>query len=326
MGIPDRIRNKVAKLLDCSTDNIAHATSVTDTINLLANGFPFQDEDIVVTFKGDYPSNVLPWMLPAKKWGLKHVMLENPLPDADWLRENLPIKTKLLDISHVAFDTGRKVDLVSIGKLCAERDIIFVVDATQSFGGMPITKEELSYIDVLACSCYKWLLGPYGSSFAYYSDRMIELIGSKSGNWITSPNSKHVWNLLDYTTESLPGARKFDRGQTPNMLINAALEGSLEVLSKIGLDYIQENNQKLRNFFMDNLPYNKFSLVTPKDRSMVGNIVSIQAKSGDSLQLEAELKHYNIDVSVREGKLRLSFHLFNTQKQLETLIKVLDKH
>lgn len=321
MGIPDRMRWQIASLLKCDSYHIAHSTSVTDTISLVANHYPFEPTDRVVCFKGDYPSNVIPWMRQKERGRLELSVLECPLPTSDWLKENLPKDTRVLNLSHVAFDTGRRVNLIDLGKFCHERNIIFIVDATQSFGGVQISPKELSYIDVLACSAYKWLLGPYGSSFAYYSNHMIDLIKAPTGNWINSPNSKQVWSLTNYTTDNLPGAKKFDRGQGPNMLINAALEGSLEVLSEVGLENIEQHNRELVQFFLEHYPKDRFELKTP--REALGNILSLQAKDADSLNLESDLKYYNIDVSVREGKLRVSLHLFNTISQVETLIRVL---
>jgi selenocysteine lyase/cysteine desulfurase len=46
--------------------------------------------------------------------------------------------------------------------------------------------------------------------------------------------------------------------------------------------------------------------------------------TGDSVAVEAEFKKRNIDVSVRQGNIRLSFHIFNTKKQVEELIKGMD--
>jgi selenocysteine lyase/cysteine desulfurase len=222
----------------------------------------------------------------------------------------------------VTFDTGKKQNLIEIGKLCKERDILFVVDATQALGGMPITAEELKYIDVLACSSYKWILGPYGHAFGYFSKRAQELIDHSSANWILSPNSKVVYSLLDYTTETLPGARKYDRGQAANPLTNACLEASLDFLNTIGLDNVQKHNAEIRDYFLENYPKKKFGLITPNDN--MANIVCMKANGIDSIQLERELKHNNVDISVRQGNLRLSFHIFNTKEQVDTLIKALD--
>ncbi len=56
----------------------------------------------------------------------------------------------------------------------------------------------------------------------------------------------------------------------------------------------------------------------------MGNIVCMKAKGIDSIQLERELKHNNVDISVRQGNLRLAFHIFNTKDQVDTLVRALD--
>ncbi len=322
MGIPDRIRTQIAKLLQVSPDNIALQSSTTDVISIVANGYKLKSDEAVTTLNKEYPSNVLPWMLLKKNTGINLNMLETTMPTAEWLADNLPKNTKIFNISFVTFDTGKKIDLISIGKLMKERDIFFIVDATQALGGMPITEEELQYIDVLSCSCYKWLLGPYGTAFAYFSDEAIKKIEHKTGNWINSINSKNVYDLLNYTLETLPGARKFDRGQAPNMLANACLEASLELLNFIGLDEIEKHNHEIRNHFLDIFPKKKYELITPKEH--MANIVCLKVKNLDPVELERELKHNLIDVSVRQGNIRLSFHLFNTKNQVDTLAQTLD--
>ncbi len=325
MGISERIRVKIAKLLNVDPMHITHSTSSSDVINIIANGFPFKKGDRVAAINKDYPSNILPWMLAEKNHGIvfEKIDLEGELlPTASWLEKKLAPDTKIFNMSWVTFDTGKKMDLIAIGKMLKNRGIMFVVDATQALGGMPITSEELSYIDVLTCSSYKWMLGPYGHAFAYFSKDAFEKIHHNNGNWILSPNSKVVYNLLDYTIETLPGARKYDRGQASNFLISACLEGALDFFDRVGLKNIEEHNIKVRNFFLDNFPKNKFNLVTPMEH--MGNIVCVRSKGEDSIQLERELKAQNVDVSVRQGNVRISFHVFNTISQTEKLIKALD--
>ncbi len=322
MGIPDKIRKSLAKLIKTNPNNIALQSSSSDIISIVANGFDFGSNGAAAFMKGDYPSDALPWLLAKENRGIEVHTLEHALPTAQWLEKNLPSNTKVFNISHVTFDTGKKIDLKEIGKLMQERGILFVVDATQSLGGMAISEEELSYIDVLSCSCYKWLLGPYGSAFGYFSPRAQKLIKHRVGNWIASINSKNVYNLLDYTTKTLPGARKFDRGQAPNMLVNACLEASLDLIDYIGLETIQEFNAGLRDHFLENFPRKKYELITPETH--MGNIICIKSNNIDSVKLERELKHNLIDVSVRQGNIRLSFHFFNTIEQVNTLIDTLD--
>lgn len=325
MGISEKIRVSFAKLLNVSPDTITHSTSSSDIINIVANGFIFKPNDLVVAINKDYPSNVLPWMLAQRhgKFSFQLLDLENEvLPTAKWLEKKLPANTRIFNMSYVTFDTGKKMDLVSIGKLLKSRGIFFVVDATQSLGGMEITAEELSYIDVLTCSSYKWMLGPYGHAFGYFNQAAQDQIYHLNANWILSPNSKNVYNLLDYTTDTLPGARQYDRGQAANLLCSGCLQGSLGFLNEIGLKRIQEYNEIIRDFFLENFPKNKYSLITPREH--MGNIVCLKSKNADSIALEYELKKRNIDVSVRQGNIRLSFHVFNTKEQVCELISALD--
>jgi len=325
IGIPERLRLDLAGLVGCSEDQIFHSTSSSDVFNIVANGYPFKSGDVVCSIDKDYPSNVLPWMRAVETRGINFKLLElgkEIVPTAKWLAQVLPKECKIFDCSWISFDTGKRINIIEIGKLCRERGILFLLDATQAFGGMPITTEELSYVDIMACSSYKWMLGPYGHAFGYLSKEAIDLIQHTSGNWIVSPNSKVVYNLLDYTTETLPGARKFDRGQAPNMLTNSALEAGVEFLQEVGLDNVKEHNESLRNRFLENYPKKKFQLITPTDH--MGNILALKAVAADPIDLERELKYRNIDVSVRQGNVRLSFHIFNTPAQVDKLVEGLD--
>lgn len=325
MGIPERIRKEIARLLDVSPDNIMHSTSTGDIINTIANGYEFKKGDIVCAIDKDYPSNVLPWMVCAERKGIDFKLLslgDEVVPTAEWLRANLPAGTKIFDMSYITFDTGKMMDIISIGKVLKEKGILFVLDATQALGGMEITKEEFEYIDVLACSSYKWMLGPYGHAFGYFSDKAIELIKASTGNWVVSPNSKVVYSLLDYTTETLPGARKYDRGQTANPLTMACLEASLDFLNEITLPVVREHNKNIRDYFLANYPHDKYELITPKEN--MGNIVCLKSKGIDPIELERELKYNNVDVSVRQGNVRLAFHIFNTEDQVDKLIDALN--
>ena len=326
MSISEKLRVKFAELIKVSPDTITHSTSSSDVINIIANGYTFEKGDRVAAIDKDYPSNILPWMLAERhnKFSFDKISLGTEIvPTPEWLERNLKPQTKIFNMSYVTFDTGKKMDLVSIGKYLKSKNILFVVDATQALGGMEITQEELSYIDVLTCSSYKWMLGPYGHAFAYFNQRAQDSISHLNANWILSPNSKQVYNLLDYTTETLPGARQYDRGQAANLLCSGCLEGSLSFLQEVGLEKIREHNLEVRDYFLEIYPKTKYNLVTPLEH--MGNIVCLKASNqGDSIALEAELKKRNIDVSVRQGNMRLSFHVFNTKSQVEELVKGMD--
>ena len=327
-SVPETIRQKIAQLIGCSGKSVALTTSTTDLISLVANGYPWQKGDQICAIHGDYPSNILPWMRAQEKRNFELNLLKleegQQVPAAEWVAQHLPSQCKIFNISWVAFETGKRVDIEAIGKICQERGIFFVVDATQALGGMNITPEQLKQIDVLTCSTYKWMLGPYGTAFAYFSPQAIDKIHPYNGNWLTARYSNEVQKLLNYTVETLEGACKFDRGQAPNMLANASLMGSLELLQEIGLSRIQAHNQELSSYFLEHYPREKFKLITPREPEHRANIVCLEMKQGNPFDLEEKLKRENIDISVRQGNLRLSFHLFNNKDQVNKLMETLE--
>ena len=323
LSIPERVRVQMGHLLGVSPDHITHSTSVCDLMSMVGGGYPLVKNDLVCSIQGEYPSNILPWMRLAETRGILFKALDPrgvPVITDEWLKKYLPSETKIFIISLVTFDTGRKIDLVSLGKYLNKKGIFFVVDASQAFGSMPVRPREIELIDVLAFASYKWLLGPYGHAFGYFSQLGLDKIEHGGGNWIVSASFKGIGNLLDYTTETLSGARKYDRGQTPNMLAMSCLEAALSFLNEQGLDNIEKHNSSIRDYFLDNYPRKKYTLVTPP--SHMGHIVCLRASSS-SETLEGELKKRNIDVSVREGNIRLSFHIFNTTQDVDTLIEAL---
>ena len=320
----DDIREKIARVLKCPSDCIAHGTSVSDFNNLIAQGYPFKKDDLVCAIDKEYPSNILPWMLAEKRNILKFKLLDlqEPYPTVEWLDQNLPDNTKVFVVSYVSFETGKAIDVSAIGEYLQQRNIFFILDATQALGGIGIKKSELLLVDILLCSSYKWMLGPYGHAFAYFSPQAQGLVEYTNATWTKSPNSQRADSLLDYTIETLPGARKYDRGQVANMLPLSSLDGSLDLINELGLDRIEEHNKNIRNYFLDNVSFKKIKLITPRDA--MANILCFYVPGVDSLLLAKKLKEINIDISVREGNIRLSFHLFNTKDQIDKLLEFIN--
>ena len=325
---PEKSRELYAKLLGTEANNIFHACSVSDINNLIAQSYPFENGDIITVINKDYPSNVLPFMLKSERSSNVSVEMlnlnEQIVPTPEWLEQNMSPKTKIFCSSWVTFDTGKKIDAISIGKYLKSKGIFFVLDVTQAFGGLSIPKELLEVVDAISCASYKWLLGPYGHAFGYISAEAQKILQHPNANWVTSANSTNVYDLLTYTTKTIPGARRFDRGQTANLLTISSLEKSLELLDELGLENIEKYNQELTKYFCSKFNNPNYEIITPQD--MRGNIICLKIKSKDeNLNIKKQLESKNIDVSVREGSIRISFHLYNTTTQIDQILAILNK-
>lgn len=321
MNSLEEVRSQYAGLLGVPADNVAISTSISELVGHIANGMELKPGDNIILMEGDYPSMVLPWMLIAEPRGiqLRRLPLEKFL-DPETLRTEIDGRTKLIGCSHVMFNTGIRLPIEEIGKIAKEKGVMFLADASQSFGGMKIGREILDNVDILVCVGYKWLLGPYGSAFGYFNSRALKEIRRTHATWTVSVNSANTEDLLKYTLEVVPGARKFDRGETASYLICSGLKGALEVLNERGLGKIETHNKALVHHFVDNLP-DKYEILSPPERRC--NIICVKPRSGDVQGLKNRLLENNVQISVREGAVRFSFHLWNTRTEVDDVLKLL---
>jgi selenocysteine lyase/cysteine desulfurase len=315
---PERVRAQLAQLLGVSGDQFSINSSTGEAVSFYANGCEFKPGDRVALFKEEYPSDVLPWMFAQKNRGLEIDFYDKALAyDIPALMKKLHAKTRFLNLSSVEFQTGNRADIVELGHHLRQRDVRFIVDVTQALGGMKLTSEEIEACDLMVCSTYKWLLAPYGQAFAYWSKRSLAETVQTHGNWLTQPKAPN--DLMVYSTDSKPGARRFDRGQAPNILGMKGLEASLSLFQEIGLAAVEKHNLALVNHFLENMNRDRYELVTKSE--LRSAIVCLRAKDSDSAKLQEHLRKSKVDLSVREGNLRISFHLFNTTEQVDRLLQ-----
>jgi len=320
--ILNEVRARFAKLLGAPAENVAVSTSVSELVGHVANGIELHQGDNVVLMDGDYPSMILPWLVVAEIKGFQVRLLpRETFFQPELLESELNDRTRFVACSHVMFNTGLTLPIADLAKVCRKKEILFLADTSQSFGALAISPEIVNNVDILVGVAYKWLLGPYGSAYGYFSARALKEIRRTHASWLVSANSKSTESLLGYTTETKPGACRFDRGQSPAFLVNAGLIGALDVLLDQGLEQIEKHNMALAQYFLENLPASYSPL------SQAGNIspiVCVKPQDEDASQVRSRLALEKIDVSLREGYLRTAFHFFNTRQQVDTLLSVLE--
>jgi cysteine desulfurase/selenocysteine lyase len=140
--------------------------STTYGLHLLAHGLPLHRGDEVLLVDGDFPATVIPW-LPLERRGIRVRRLEpeaRPLSAAQ-LEAELTPATRVFCSGWVFSFTGEAIDLDAIGRLCRERGVLFVVNASQAIGAR-LLDLGATPVDALVSCGFKWLCGPYGTGFA----------------------------------------------------------------------------------------------------------------------------------------------------------------
>jgi selenocysteine lyase/cysteine desulfurase len=172
-------------------------------------------------------------------------------------------------------------------------------------------------------SGYKWLLSPYGTGFFWASAKMLAEMRPSPAYWMAIENSGDFHNLtgeIKLTKE----ARRWDAPETGSFFNLAPMQASLEFILRAGVSTIWEHIRGLTAQIVERLPLDRCVLASPADADARGPYVCVAArKSEQTPQLYEKLRLAGVIVSLRESALRIAPHLYNTERDLDRLIKTL---
>jgi selenocysteine lyase/cysteine desulfurase len=313
-GMRNRVAEGFGSLINAHPDELAFTKNTHDGINMVANMIDWSEGDNVILNDLEFPANAFPWA-HQRRHGVEIKVAKSKVGGVypEDIEELIDDNTKVISLSHVAFLNGFKQDIVEIGKIARENDVLFVVDAMQSVGVVDFDVREAN-IDFLACGGHKWLLAPLGTGFFYirkellddYTPPSIGLQGHDSGL------------LTGFTMEWNPHktARKFMTGNI-NYAGFAGMERGLEIIHEIGLKKIEKRVHVLTSQMVDEIKNPEVKWQSPVDmkyRSSTLNFTHPKVK-----ELLEKLESMNIIVAPRWGGLRVSPNFYNTEEEITAL-------
>jgi cysteine desulfurase / selenocysteine lyase len=320
-----RSRELVSKLIGAKVGEIACMPNTSYGINVASLGLPLKSGDVVLTYDGEYPADVYPWMSLAKK-GVKLELIpkRNGLQDEARLLEELKRpEVKVVTMSWVSFSTGYRADLATIGRECRKRGIYLVVDAIQGVGAMTLDVSKLE-IDVLACGGQKWLLAPWGTGFVYVREELTRELDPAVVGWLAMKSSEDFTRMVDYDFKYYDDARRFQINTLPAQDF-AGLNASLEMLLELGPENVERHIEGIVTEAVSWAQANgdEVRLVTPADPARRAGVLAIAPR--DPVGASAALNEAKISHSLREGAIRLSPHCFNTREEMGRALELLGR-
>ena len=309
------VRHDAARLINAHVDEMAFINSTTHGIGIVAEGFPWQPGDSVVTAEEEYPSNLYPW-LNLQSRGVTLRMVPSRAGRV-WVRDlaaAIDATTRVLTISHVEFASGFRNDLDALGELCRARGVALFVDAIQGLGPHVIDVQQTP-IDFLAADGHKWLLGPEGAGILFVRREWIERLRPIGVGWHSVVGS---FNAPGIDFRLKPNAERWEGG-TCNMPGLQAFGASLSLLLEIGREAvahrIQERADRVRTL-AESAGWQVYGSERPEDRSA---IVALEHPHADPLAVSRTLRARGVIAACRRGRLRLSPHVYNNDEDLERL-------
>jgi selenocysteine lyase/cysteine desulfurase len=314
----EETRQRFGRLLNADLLDIAFVKNTSEGIDFVAEGFPWQVGDNVITSADEYPSNLYPWLnLKSRGVEVRCIASRGPRVDLDDLRDAMNGRTRLVSLSFVEYASGFRNDLDAVGELCRQRGVDFFVDAIQGLGVLPLDVRKTP-IDFLSADGHKWLLGPEGAGVFWIRRDLVDRLRPISVGW----NS--VVGAWDFSTIDLtlkPHAGRWENG-TLNVGGVAALGASLGLLLEIGIDAIEKRVLELTDYLCERALAAGLEVFSSRRPGDCSGIVSL-ALAGDVKEWVRRCRAAGIVVNQRAGRLRVSPHCYNTHEEIDRLVELL---
>ncbi len=317
-------RKLFAQLVVGDAEGVAIIPSVSYGMAVATANVPLKAGQNVVVLEEQFPSNVYPWRELAKRTGAEVVTVPRPASH-DWtsaVLERVDGRTAVVTVPNCHWTDGSVLDLVRTGERAREVGATLVVDATQSLGAHPLDVSEVRP-DFLVSAAYKWLLGPYSLGFLYVGEGYREGMPIEH-NWISREGSEDFARLVEYTDAYGPGARRYDVGERSNfVLLPMAIEALRQILAW-GVENVAASLRELTALIEEEAE--KIGIETVPASMRMGHMIGLGLGPEAPKDLAVRLAEENVFVSVRGRNLRVSPHLYNTERDVERLFDSLMGH
>ena len=293
-GIPgEEARSSFARIASVPVETVAIGANVSTLIGLVAASLP--DGSRVLAPDVEFSSLLFPFLTQ------KHRRVTVRLVPASALANEIGPDVDVVAFSAVQMASGEVADLDAIAKAAETHGATTIVDATQAAGWLPL---DGGRFDVVAAHAYKWLLSPRGTAFMAIRPGLLGSVVPHAAGWYAGedPHESYFGPPLRLAES----ARRLDT--SPAWFMWVATAPALSVIEEIGIDAIHAHDVGLANRFRAGLG------LEPTDSAIVFCDVEGAADTFAAAGIRA---------AVRGGRLRTSWHVYNTVADVERTLDVL---
>jgi len=317
----------IARLINAGTDEVATVENASVGWGIAFNGIDFKTGDEVITSEMEYVTNLIGFLNARKNYGIEIKVIQNDEQgnfSLSALEQAISLKTRLIAITHIASTAGGMTPIVEIGKIARKHQILYLVDACQSAGQVPIDVKEIG-CDMLAVTGRKYLRAPRGTGFLYIRKEIQGQLRSFFMDGFSAP----IVSETDFKTRD--DARRFELYEK-NRALTLGLGKAIEYALNIGVGRIWQRVQYLAGELRRELKTIDGITVHDSGDQQCG-IVTFSVPGVDSLSVRNQLKAKNINVSIAKAIsavfymnknhlsiiLRASVHYYNTEDEIKIL-------
>jgi len=320
----DHTHTLIAQLINAHADEIALVENASAAWDIAFNGLNFEPGDEVITSEMEYVSNVLGLLNAQKLYGIVIKMVPNDgegnfsIPA---LEAAITTRTKLIAATHIPSTAGNVLPAAAIGEVARKNNIIYLLDACQSAGQMPVDVQAIG-CDMLAVTGRKYLRGPRGSGFLYVRRQMLDKLK------LSFFDGRTVTHVTEQDFTIRPDARRFEWYEK-NPAVILGLQKAVEYALNIGIERIWQRIQQLAFMFRQSLRAVDGITVHDQGHELCG-IVTFSVAGITAAEVRTKLAAQQINVHIGlakstlyymnrkglDGIVRASVHYYNTEEEI----------
>jgi selenocysteine lyase/cysteine desulfurase len=314
-------RSLFAGLAGVEGDSIALIPSVSYGVAVAARNIEAAPGKKVLLLAEDFPSDVYTWRAFAAEKDCSILTVSRPAGETwtDIVLACLDESIAVVAVPNVQWTDGALLDLVRIGRRAREIGAALVVDASQSFGVLPLDLEAVRP-DFLIAVGYKWLLGPYGLSYLYADPKYWEGAPIEH-NWLSRLGSEDFSSLVDYRDEYRPGARRFDMGERSALEMNNGAVASLRLFRDWGVSNVAERLAATTARIESGAKSLGLSISSAPARGP--HLLGIELPRDAAVRAFTKLRERGVYVAFRGNAIRIAAHVYNNDPDVDRLIAAL---
>lgn len=313
-------RKKVAEFINAAPEDIAFTKNTSEAMNIAANALNLVEGDEVLMLEGDHPNNSYAFMnLQRKGVSTRFVPMPEKV-DAEYFATHIGENTKVISMSLVTFHAGHLFDVESVGQLCKERGLYFVVDVMQGIGVTPVDAKKIN-ATFIGSGTHKGLLVPQGLGFLYWNREVREVAPAyMAAITLENPPGDFIARLENMELAST--ARRFEIGNfnIPGVL---ALGAAIDFINSTGVQAIAEHCYILGDRLIAGLDKLGIGMVGPREHANRAPHIYVAALPADEWLPYLESK--NVRVSPERDGIRISLGMFSNASDVDRFLEVVDE-
>jgi selenocysteine lyase/cysteine desulfurase len=283
-------REEFARMAGADVRDVVVGANVSGLVGLVAAALPAGTR--VVAAENEFTSLLFPFLAQG------HDVSFVPLPQ---LAEAVDASTDVVVASAVQSSSGELAALDDIAAAARTHGALSIVDATHAVGWLPL---DATRFDAVACAAYKWLMSPRGTAFLVLDGALAERVVPAGAGWfaaedVLAANFGGPLRLAE-------SARRFDT--SPAWFSWVGTVPVLELINRIGVEQIHAHDLRLANRFREGLG------LPPGDSAIV---------TAEVPGVEDAFARAGIQAAMRLGRLRASFHVYNTDEDVDAALNAL---